>query len=135
LYAVVFFGLAWYSWQGLWAWVFFMLIVVEILLTAWDFVVEDQTRKLSPIERITHLILSMNGGAYVGFLVPLFLIWSTLLGKLSPVNYGLSSLLLTALGTGVLAWSIRDLRSGIKLSKSNRVMSASSGKLNSELIG
>jgi len=34
-----------------------------------------------------------------------------------------------------LAWGIRDLRSGIKLSKSNRVMSASSGTLNLELIG
>jgi hypothetical protein len=132
-YAVVFLGLAWYHWQGFWAWVFFMLIVVEILLTAWDFVVEDQTRKLSPTERITHLILSMNGGAYVGFLVPVLIDWSTLPNKLSFVDYGLNSLLLSVLGIGVLAWGIRDLWSGIKLSNRNRVTFFLTQNRNSEL--
>ena len=121
LYSIVFLGLAWYHWQGVWAWVFFMLIVVEILLTAWDFVVEDQTRKLSPTERITHLILSMNGGAYVGFLLPILLGWAQLPDKLSPVDYGLSSLLLSLFGIGVFCWGIRDLLSGIKLYENFRI--------------
>ena len=132
-YAVVFLGLAWYCWQGFWAWVFFMVIVVEILLTAWDFVVEDQTRKLSPTERITHLILSMNGGAYVGFLVPVLLDWSTLQDKLSQVDYGVNSLLLSVLGIGVLAWGIRDMWSGIMLSDRYRITFSPPQNHNSEL--
>lgn len=115
LYSIVFFGLAWFSWQGLWAWVFIMVIVVDILLTAWDFVVEDRTRKLSAIERITHLILSMNGGAYVGFLVPVILAWSKLPDNLNNIDYGLTSMVLSLFGIGVFVWGIRGLWSGIQL--------------------
>ena len=52
------------------AWIVVMLIAVEIVLTAWDFVQEDRSRVLSPVERIPHLVLSMSGGAYVGLLIP-----------------------------------------------------------------
>jgi hypothetical protein len=66
-YAVVFLGLAWLSWNGIWAYVLFAIILIEIALTAWDFVVEDKTRTLSSAERITHLLLSMTGGLMLHF--------------------------------------------------------------------
>src|SRR5688572_22553353 len=70
LYAVVFAGLAWFEWHGAWALVFSGVLLIEVLLTAWDFVEEDRTRKVSAIERVMHLMLSMGGGAYCALLLP-----------------------------------------------------------------
>ncbi|WP_211233950.1 hypothetical protein [Chitinilyticum litopenaei] len=122
LYAVIFLGLAWFSWNGVWAWVLFVVIAIEILLTAWDFVEEDKTRRLSPGERVTHLVLSMSGGAYVALQIPVLLAWSRLPSGLDRVDYGLQSWILSILGAGVLAWGVRDLWSGIALSRAAKSM-------------
>ncbi len=116
-YAVVFLGLAWFVWNGIWAWALFGVIVIEILLTAWDFVTEDKTRVLSPTERITHLLLSMTGGAYVAFLIPVLLDWSHMPTALIGIEYGFRSWVLSILGMGVFAWGLRDLWSGLALAK------------------
>jgi uncharacterized protein len=109
LYAVVFAGLAWYEWHGLFAWFFLGLIAIEILLTLWDFVVEDRTRKLSSQERITHTVLAMNGGAYVGFLCyVMFTDWMAKPSSLQLVDYGWMSWLLSAYAAGVFLSGIRD---------------------------
>jgi hypothetical protein len=115
-YAAVFLGLAWLSWNGIWASVLFGVIIIEVVLTAWDFITEDRTRKLSPTERVTHFVLSMTGGAYVAYLIPVLIKWSRLPSDLAAVDYGLCSWALTMLGIGVLAWGIRDLWSGVALS-------------------
>lgn len=117
LYAVIFLGLAWYSWNGLWAWVMTVILIIEILLTAWDFVTEDKTRKLSPTERITHLVLSMGGGAYVALLIPFLWQWSNESSGLLSINYGYLSIILSVLGFGVFSWGIRDLHAGFQLDK------------------
>ena len=118
-YAFVFLGLAWYTWNGLWVWVMTIILIIEILLTAWDFVVEDQTRKLSPTERVTHLVLSMGGGAYVALLAPILWQWSNEVSSLQNANYGYISITLSILGIGVFIWGVRDLYSGIQLRKLN----------------
>lgn len=115
-YAVVFIGLAWLSWNGIWAWVLFGVIAIEIVLTAWDFVTEDKTRTLSPTERVTHLVLSMTGGAYVALLIPTLIEWSHFPSELAGVEYGVRSWILTVLGVGVFVWGVRDLRSSLALS-------------------
>lgn len=117
LYAIIFVGLAWFAWNGACAWILFGLIVIEVLLTAWDFVIEDQTRTLSPNERITHLTLSMGGGAYVALLIPEILHWSQQPSAMASVDYGILSWILTVLGLGVLGWGVRDFWSGIRLTK------------------
>lgn len=117
LYSVIFLGLAWFAWHGFFAWLLFALLAAEIFLTAWDFVVEDRTRTLSPNERVTHLTLSMGGGAYVALLVPELLRWSALPSALQPADYGMLSWMLTLLGVGVLAWGLRDWQSGQHLAK------------------
>src|SRR5688572_29563405 len=62
IYAVVFFGLAWYAWQGAWAWVLAALLLTEVAITIADFLVEDRTRKLPPLERVVHTLLAINFG-------------------------------------------------------------------------
>lgn len=116
-YAVMFIGLSWWDWQGLWAWLLVAVLVIEVALTAWDFVTEDKTRVLSAPERITHLVLSMTGGAYITLLIPVLLDWSQLPSELVSVSYGFCSWLLTLFGVGVFAWGIRDIWSGVVLSK------------------
>ncbi|MBY0446660.1 MAG: TIGR01777 family protein, partial [Burkholderiales bacterium] len=66
LYALVFAGLAWFEWRGLWLWGLSALILIEIVLTLCDFVEEDKSRLLPATERVTHTILAMNGGALFG---------------------------------------------------------------------
>lgn len=117
LYAVIFIGLAWYAWHGLWAWLLFGLLVVEILLTAWDFVEEDKTRTLTPNERVIHLTLSMGGGAYVALLIPELWRWSQLPTAMQHVEYGMLSWVLTLLGVGVFGWGVRDYWSGVRLAQ------------------
>lgn len=112
-YAAVFLGLAWFTWEGIWAYGLLGVIFIEIILTAWDFVVEDKTRILSPTERITHLVLSMTGGAYVALLLPVLFEWSLMPSAITTAGYGVFSWILSALGLGVFAWGIRDLWSGL----------------------
>ncbi|WP_028101500.1 TIGR01777 family oxidoreductase [Pseudoduganella violaceinigra] len=69
IYGVLFAGLSAWKWQGAWAWALLALFGVEIVLTLWDFVVEDQTRLLPASERVTHTVLAINGGAFICLLV------------------------------------------------------------------
>ncbi|MEQ1531917.1 MAG: hypothetical protein ABL925_21625 [Methylococcales bacterium] len=116
-YSVIFIGLAWLEWKGIWAWVLFSVIVIEIIFTAWDFIIEDKTRVLSATERITHLLLSMSGGAYVVLLMPILLNWSILPSGFISVEYEFHSWILTIFGMGALAWGIRDISSGLVSSR------------------
>lgn len=116
-YAVVFIGLAWWEWHGGYAWWLAALIALEMLLTAWDFVEEDRSRRLSASERVTHLVLSMNGGAYLALLFTPWLAWSQAPTALSIVDYGICSRLLTGFGLGVFVWGMRDLCSGFLLTR------------------
>lgn len=118
-YAVIFIGLAWLAWHGIWAWILSGVMIIEVLLTAWDFVIEDKTRVLSATERVTHLVLSMTGGAYVALLIPVLLDWSYLPSCLAVVEYGFRSWILTILGIGVFIWGVRDFWSGLALSKNS----------------
>lgn len=65
IYGVLFVGLSAWVWQGAWAWALIALFGIEIVLTLWDFVVEDQTRLLPATERVTHTVLAINGGAFI----------------------------------------------------------------------
>ncbi|NJD07034.1 MAG: hypothetical protein FIA97_11130 [Methylococcaceae bacterium] len=112
LYAVAFVGLAWWRWQGAAAWLLAGILAVEMLITGWDFVEEDRSRRLSPTERVTHLVLSMNGGAYLVLLYSHWLEWNRAATGFALVDYGIRSWLLTALGLGVFAWGLRDCRAG-----------------------
>jgi hypothetical protein len=68
IYALLFAGLAWFRWGGAWVLLLVALVLVEVLLTLQDFVVEDRSRLLPASERITHTLLAINGGAAFGLM-------------------------------------------------------------------
>jgi len=109
LYALVFAGLAWFEWRGTFAPLFAGVLLAEVALTAWDFVEEDRTRRLSATERLMHLALSMGGGAYCALLVPVLWRWQGEATALHFVDYGAVSWLLSIMAAGVLAWGVRDV--------------------------
>lgn len=68
IYCALFIGLSSWAWHGAWAWVLLAVFGVEIVLTLWDFVVEDRSRLLPPTERVTHTVLAINAGAFIALL-------------------------------------------------------------------
>src|ERR1700730_9724533 len=68
LYSFVFIGLAWFRWQGAWAALLAAVLVIEVVITLADFVVEDRTRRLPALERVLHTILAVNFGAVIAVL-------------------------------------------------------------------
>jgi len=73
VYAALFCTLPWIAWQGRFALVLAGLLLAEIFLTLWDFVVEDWIRK--PIggvyagERVMHAVMGIVYGAMLTFLL------------------------------------------------------------------
>lgn len=116
-YAVVFFSFGWVAWQGAFAWVFAAIIFTEVLITLWDFVEEDRTRKLPETERVTHAVLTLNYGAIIALFVPILLGWQQQHTGFAMMDFGFLSWLITIYALGVFIWAIRDVARGIKLSR------------------
>ena len=116
-YSIIFISLGWIAWQGVYAWIFAAIIVIEVLITIYDFVEEDRTRKLPESERITHTILTINYGAIIMLLVPVIMDWGRMETGFYIMNHGLLSWLMTIYALGVFIWGWRDLLRGLKLNK------------------
>jgi hypothetical protein len=72
-------------------------------------VVEDRTRILRPSERINHMLLALNTGAYTAFVGwQVVAEWRFAPGALVPTRYPLVSELLTACALLVAIWAVRD---------------------------
>jgi len=115
LYALVFVGMAWWRWQGAWAFVLVAILVVELVITLADFVVEDRTRRLPPLERVLHTLLAASYGALLALWAPELWRWAQAPTGLAPAYYGAWSWLLSAFGLGVFAWGLRDLAAVARL--------------------
>ena len=107
-YGLIFLALGWFTWHGVWAWVLTALLLFEIGVTLADFLVEDATRRLPPLERVLHTILAINVGIIMALFVPVALLWAAEPSAIVPVNHGAWSYLLTVCAAGVLVWSLRD---------------------------
>lgn len=108
LYGIVFYAIAWYEWHGLWSIFLVTLIVIEIILTLWDFVIEDMTRLLPKSERITHTLLAINGGACFVLLAIHIPAWYQQTTAVHSVAYGWQSWFLSAAAIGVFVSGVRD---------------------------
>jgi uncharacterized protein (TIGR01777 family) len=108
IYGVLFVGLSAWIWQGAWAWVLLALFGVEIVLTLWDFVVEDRTRLLPPTERVTHTVLAINGGAFITLLLLGMPAAAAEPTGFAYAPHGWLSVFLALCGVGVFASGIRD---------------------------
>jgi len=115
LYAVVFLGVAWWSWQGVWAVVLAAILLAELAITLWDFVEEDRSRKLPAAERVLHSLIALNYGAVLALWAPELLRWAAAPTGFAAADYGLWSWLLTVFGIGVLGWGLMDLHAVLRL--------------------
>lgn len=117
IYAFVFFGLAWFRWQGVWAGLIAAAMLVEVLITVMDFIVEDRTRRLPAFERALHTILAVNFGAVLAVLGPVLGEWWNQPSEIFMVYYGPISWIFTIFAIGVFAWSLRNASAVLRLRK------------------
>ena len=127
-YAFIFLSLALGEWHGIFAIVFGAILIIEILLTLWDFVIEDQTRMLPATERITHTLLAINYGVILAFLIPVLVAWAK---QDTSFHYSFSggySYILIFFSVAVFIWAFRDGLAGLKLAKQqvNRIKTTAS---------
>src|SRR5688572_11684760 len=108
LYAVIFAGLALFEWRGIFALALGGIFAVEIVLTLWDFVVEDRTRRLPASERVTHTILAVNGGMFLALLTSELASNASMAGSLVPVDHGWRGAALIAFAIGLVVSSARE---------------------------
>jgi len=108
IYSLLFAGLSSWQWHGAWAWVLVIVFSVEIVLTLWDFVVEDRTRLLPATERVTHTVLAINAGAFIALLAINSADWASLPTALVWQPYGWLSVFLGLCGVGVGLSGLRD---------------------------
>lgn len=115
IYGVVFIGLAWFEWRGVWAWGLASLLLIELGITLADFLEEDRTRRLPPFERVLHTLLTISYGLFLGIFAPVLMGWAQQPSALSFASHGWVSWLFTLYGIGVLAWSVRNLFAVLRL--------------------
>lgn len=113
-YAVIFASLGWLEWRGALAWLFLATLLFEIVVTLWDFVEEDRTRKLPPGERIAHALMGILYGAFLYTLVPELWAWSRSPLSVATVDRGLVAWVLSAFALGVAGSGLRDLRASMR---------------------
>jgi hypothetical protein len=126
LYAILFASLPYLAWRGYWVMLLGAVIVAEIILTLWDFVVEIVVRRdLGDVyagERITHAVMGIIYGAMVGYLIPIMRQWhdapTGLVFQPAPVPVLLRRLLLVG-AAGVFASGMRDLYASLGLPMGN----------------
>ncbi len=117
LYSIAFLSFGFFEWQGILAWAFAFILLAEVTITLWDFVIEDQTRKLPATERVTHTLLALNYGAALGLFINEFVRWAEAPTGFQPVYYGLLSLVMGVYALGVLIWFFRDYLRSLRLKK------------------
>ena len=108
-YAVMFSALGWSEPHGAAAIALIVLIVGELIITLWDFVEEDRTRRLPATERVNHALLTLNYGVILTMLVPLLSRWAVLPTAIAPAYHGLWSWLCGIAAIGVLGSGLRDI--------------------------
>lgn len=117
IYAILFVGLAYWEWHGPLAFVLLGVFGVEIVLTLWDFVVEDRTRLLPATERVTHTVLAINGGAFITLLAMNAVDWSAGPAALVWAPHGWLSAFLALCGVGVGLSGVRDALAALRLGR------------------
>jgi uncharacterized protein len=108
IYCLLFIGLSSWAWHGAWAWVLLAVFGVEIVLTLWDFVVEDRSRLLPATERVTHTVLAINAGAFIALLALAAVGWAAEPTALAWQPQGWLGAFLALCGVGVGVSGLRD---------------------------
>jgi hypothetical protein len=125
VYTILFGTLPWFAWQGWCAAALSFLFLIEIVLTLWDFVVEDTVRKglggVYPIERVMHGVMGIVYGAMLAAITPMVARWWARPSGIFSLSSTVSEPVQLAMGVmalGVLISGIRDLCASADLSRS-----------------
>jgi uncharacterized protein (TIGR01777 family) len=108
-YAAVFGILGWSEPHGAAAVALVAVVAGDLILTFWDFVEEDRSRKLPATERVTHGILTFNYGVVLAMIVPLLLGWAELPTAFVSAYYWPWSWFCAIAAAGVVVSGLRDL--------------------------
>ncbi|MEM9470961.1 MAG: TIGR01777 family oxidoreductase, partial [Pseudomonadota bacterium] len=108
-YALIFICFGWFEPHGAFTVALALILGVEVLITLWDFVEEDLTRKLPASERINHTLLALNYGAMLALAAPHLHDWALRDTAIVPTHYGWWSGFASLSALGVLMFGIRDL--------------------------
>src|SRR5580704_7655064 len=121
-YGILFCTLPWLAWKGRWTIALIGVIVAEIILTLWDFVVEIAVRRdLGDVyagERVTHAVMGIMYGAMLASLAPTLNFW---LRGTSGLTFHPATipewmrLAVSAMGVGVVGSGLRDLYAALGL--------------------
>jgi uncharacterized protein (TIGR01777 family) len=135
LYGGLFMGLAWLWWGGMWLFLLGGILLAEVVLTLWDFLVEDRTRPLPPAERVLHTIMALNGGAVFVLLCLYAPMWWKAPTRLSLVSHGWQSVVLSIFAVGVVVSGLRDAAASATLRRhALHVLSFDFGKAPQRLL-
>jgi hypothetical protein len=115
IYGCIFIQLAWFEFRGSWALLLAALLVVQVVITLSDFVVEDHTRHLPPLERVLHTLLAINYGMLLIAFAPTLLHWWAQPAEIVTVSHGAYSWLFSLFAVGILAWSVRNTVAVLRL--------------------
>ena len=108
LYGCTFLAMAWAEWHGVWAAVLGVLVLLEIVVTIADFIVEDRTRALPAAERVLHTVLAINIGIVMTVLAPVLWHWWSLPSAVMATSHGVLSTVFTLLAVAVFGWAMRN---------------------------
>lgn len=114
-YAIIFITFAWLEWHGLLAAVFSLIILGEILITLWDFIEEDMTRKLPKGERAMHSIMGIVYGGLLACLIPILWDWWRQPTGFARADYGMLSWAIAAMALGVFGSGVRDIWASLRM--------------------
>lgn len=108
IYGLLFASFAWLQWSGWWVLLPAGLLLAEMFITIADFLEEDRSRKLPPLERALHTVLAVSYGLLVGLAGPLF--WQAAQGEpgVAIVTHGWWTPVFSVASVCVLAWSLRN---------------------------
>lgn len=118
LYGIVFATLAGVTPTGAFALALGGILGIEAFLTAYDFVLEDMSRKLAWTERVTHTFLTLNFGVVLALWAPIiFGNWAHQPTGIHFENYGLPTLFYSLTVVGVVFWMFRDFFAANRIAK------------------
>jgi len=113
IYSIIFILLAWFELRGSFVLILILFFSIEIIITLWDFVEEDRSRKLPAPERIMHSIMGIIYGIFLTLIAPILNSWWQTKTEIIFVQYGHISILLSLMSFGTLTSGLRDLMSSL----------------------
>ena len=125
-YAFIFLCFGWLEPHGIYTIILVTILGVEVLITLWDFVEEDMTRKLPATERVNHTLLALNYGAILALAAPVLYQWSMMISSLTPTHYGWWSAMASVSAIGVGVFGVRDL---LAANRSERLIASDAKQL------